>query len=299
MRRRGSIALRWAFVVAVAVGAWWSWRNSGPELSAAVRSIGAPRAAAATVMVLAGLGLTGAVWTTALRSFGEIGSTRASAASFFVAQLGKYVPGSIWSFAAQGVLAKNQGVSARTSVAAAVLFLGVHTATGLLLVGVAGWWTLLPRWIALLSLAASVVGLAPATYRFLGPRLAGADCRWDMRRSAAGALVMTSVWCAYGGALLVLSPPPDLVRGLTVACAFVIAFAVGVLVPVAPAGLGAREGVLVALLAPVLGLGPAGALAILARLVHTLADFVAAGVSWLVLRSSAAGGAAGVTRADH
>jgi hypothetical protein len=299
VRRRGSIALRWAFLVAVVVGAWWSWRNSGPELSSAVRSIGTARTLMATIIVLAGLALTGAVWTTSLRSFGVIGSPRTSVASFFVAQLGKYVPGSIWSFAAQGVLATNQGVSARTSVAAAVLFLGAHTATGLLLVGVVGWWTLLPRWIALLSLAVGVIGLAPATYRFLGPRLAGADCRWDVRRSVAGALLMTPVWSAYGGALLVLSPPPDLARGLTVACAFVLAFAGGVLVPVAPAGLGAREGVLVALLAPVLGIGPAGALAIMARLVHTVADFVAAGVSWLVLRSSASGRGSGATQADH
>jgi uncharacterized membrane protein YbhN (UPF0104 family) len=63
--------------------------------------------------------------------------------------------------------------------------------------------------------------------------------------------------------------------------AFAAAYAVGVVVILAPAGLGAREGVFVLLAEPVVGIPAAAALALLARLVHTVADLLLAAGSWL------------------
>lgn len=62
------------------------------------------------------------------------------------------------------------------------------------------------------------------------------------------------------------------------------AYGVGVLVVVAPAGVGARELTLIALLSPVTGLAAATAIALLTRVQHTGGDLVLALVSWGVLR---------------
>ena len=96
---------------------------------------------------------------------------------------------------------------------------------------------------------------------------------------------MTVVWCCYTSALVVLTSEPTVSDALTLGVAFAVAFAVGAAVPVAPAGIGAREGVLLLLVVPVLGAGPAGVVTVLARLAHTVADFALAGVSWLVMRN--------------
>lgn len=278
--------LRVAFLVAVVAGAAWSWRSSGDELADALGRTDPVRVVVAGVLVLAGLGVTGSVWRLALASFGVGGRWAEVVPPFFVAQLGKYIPGSVWSFAAQGALAARRGLPARLPATAAVLFLGVHVASGLLLVGLLGWWAELPRWLVAGSLVTGTVGLVPAVHRLLGTRLAGVPCGWDLSRSVRGLLVMVPVWIAYAAALAVLVPTADPRTLLTLGCAFALAHAAGVAIPLAPAGLGAREAALVVLLAPVLGTGAAGALAVVARLLHALADFAVAGGSWASVRTS-------------
>jgi uncharacterized membrane protein YbhN (UPF0104 family) len=62
------------------------------------------------------------------------------------------------------------------------------------------------------------------------------------------------------------------------------AYLVGVLVVIAPAGVGAREATLGLLLAPTLGVPAAAAVALLSRLVHTVGDLALAGVAWWLAR---------------
>ena len=80
---------------------------------------------------------------------------------------------------------------------------------------------------------------------------------------------------------------------LTLGTAFAVAFAGGVAVPIAPAGLGARDGAFLLLITPLLGPAPAAVVTVLARLAHTLADFLLAAVSWLVMTMSKSARAAG------
>ncbi|MDR7253784.1 uncharacterized membrane protein YbhN (UPF0104 family) [Nocardioides sp. BE266] len=291
--------LRWVFLAAVVAGAWWSWRDSGDDLERALGQVGQGQVALAAVLVVVGLVLTGAVWRLALASLGIRGSAREVVPPFFVAQLGKYIPGSVWSFAAQGALGARRGLPPRVPAAAAVLFLGVHVASGLLLAGLLGWWADLPVWVVALSLLVGLVGLLPAVHRLVGRRVAGTTCDWDVRRSVLGALLMVPVWSCYALALVALAPDTDASLVLTLGCGFAVAHAVGVAVPIAPAGLGARDGVLVVLLAPALGAGPAGMVALVARLLHAVADFAVAGVSWLLMRASGAGEPSGETLPDH
>lgn len=240
----------------------------------------------AEALVIAGLIGTGWVWRTALGAYGVDVPAPSLIPPFFIAQLGKYIPGSVWSFAAQGAAGARQGLSPRTSAAAAVLFLVVHMASGLVVVGVLGWASQLDTWLVALSLAAGLVGLVPSAYGRLGSRLAAQSCSWSIRRSAWGLALMVPVWLCYSLALVLLVPSPDLTMALTLGSSFAIAHAAGILVPFAPAGLGAREGVLALLLTPVLGVGSAAAVALVARLLHSLADFTVAGLAWLYMWAS-------------
>ncbi len=61
--------------------------------------------------------------------------------------------------------------------------------------------------------------------------------------------------------------------------AFAFAWMVGFLVPGLPGGIGSREAVLVALLSPIFGIGPATTLAIALRLVATASEFIAIGLT--------------------
>ena len=79
--------------------------------------------------------------------------------------------------------------------------------------------------------------------------------------------------------------------------AFALAYAVGVVIVVAPAGAGAREALIVVLLAPMLGVPEATALALLARVVHTVGDGVMAPGWWYAASGRAVQGRVGRPRA--
>ena len=281
-RARALDGARIGFLLLAVACAWWGFRGRWGEVGDAAAAVGSPRTGLAVVGALVGLALTGALWRSLLAALGSRLAPADAAAVFFAGQLGKYVPGSVWSFAAQADLGRRHGVPARASVAASALFLMVHTASGLLLGSVLaaggavttdlhrGWWLLLA--------ALAAASLAPPFLRRLGDRLAGAGVRTrlgaaDLLRSLA---LMAAVWACYGASAWALLPglTPE---GLpTAVAAFALAHAAGVLLVVAPAGLGAREAVLVALLAPAVGVPAAAAGALLVRAAHTLADVVLA-----------------------
>ena len=128
--------------------------------------------------------------------------------------------------------------------------------------------------------AGRVVALSPPLLRAAGDHVAGAgvQMRFDGGDLVRGLALMAGVWACYGTCLWVLLPvacsePRDV---LTAVATFALAHVAGVLMVLAPAGLGAREAVLVVLLAPSVGVPAAAAAALLARLTHSVADFVLA-----------------------
>ena len=287
-RARALLGARIGFVLLAIGCAWWGFGGRWSEIGAAVAGTDPLRLCAAVLCALAGLALTGVLWRSLLAALGSQVRLQEAGAVFFVGQLGKYVPGSVWTFAAQAQLGRRHGVPLRSSVTASALFLVLHTFTGGLLggglaaVGVVrteigvGWWLLL----AVLSAAA----LTPPGLRLLGDRLAGAGARTRFAPAdlARASVLMGAVWAFYGVCLWVLVPfagptPEDV---LVAVAAFALAHAAGVLLVLAPAGLGAREAVLIALLAPAVGIPGAAAAALLARVAHTIADFsLAAGAA--------------------
>nr|WP_253942986.1 lysylphosphatidylglycerol synthase domain-containing protein [Nocardioides sp. zg-1308] len=280
--------------------AGWGFRGRWSEIGAAVAATGPLRLAAALGCTAAGLLLTARLWRLLLRAVGPDVPARDAASVFLVGQLGKYVPGSVWSIAVQARLGRRHDLPARSVVAASTVFLLVHTASGLLVGGalvvggaLAGSAVAGGPW----PWAAALVGaltLAPPLVRRLAGRIAGAGvgATWGRTDAARAAALMALVWLAYGASLLLLVPGPGSPGIAGAVAAFALAHAAGVLVVVAPAGVGAREAVLVALLAPAVGLADAAAAALLARVVHAVADFAVAGGAALVAGTTTGSAAA-------
>ncbi|MBZ5737493.1 lysylphosphatidylglycerol synthase domain-containing protein [Nocardioides mangrovi] len=289
-RARALDLARILFVLLTLGCAWLGFRGRGDEIADALADTSALGLAAALLVTLLGLALTAILWRRILARLGSPVPERAASAIFFVGQLGKYVPGSVWSFAAQAQLGRRHDVPARRSVTASGLFLLVHTATGAV-VGTAAVVTGVldaggPRWLWALGLVAGAVVLAlPVVRRDVGPAM----------------VLMAGVWLAYGvGVLALLGPARAGLDDLpAIIAAFALSHVAGVLLVIAPAGLGAREGVLIALLEPVVGLDAAIATALLARVVHAAADFAIAGLAALRARRTGVRPSPGLRPADR
>jgi uncharacterized membrane protein YbhN (UPF0104 family) len=260
-------------------------------IAAALRRIGAAHAGLSLLAALLGLGASGLAWRSLLAALGASLPVAAVPPVFFVAQLGKYLPGAIWPYLAQVRLGRRYGVTGSQSAAASVLFVVAHCATGGAVAAAVlpwvspavtrrFWWALVFAPLLLLLLHPRVLlPVLRAAHRLA--RRGAAPQRLAGRRVAAALGWLLLTWAGYGACLLALLTPLTS-RGLLPAGAlsvggYALAWTVGfaaaaVLVVAAPAGLGIREVVLVALLTPVMPAAAATAVALVSRLVQTGGD---------------------------
>jgi uncharacterized membrane protein YbhN (UPF0104 family) len=234
---------------------------------------------AATVAVLAGHLATLLSWRALLADLGFPLPLAGSLHVFFVGQLGKYLPGSIWPAVAQMELGRDYRVPQRVSGTAVAATLLISVGTGLLvavvLVPLAGlgalgryWWT---------ALALPVVALLaspPVLNRLLGLALRLARrAPLPQPLSAAGTLRSVgwalAAWMCYGGQVWLLARQLGVVGGLLV---------------VAPAGAGAREAALILLLGSSVPRPQSTVVAVVSRLLFTVADLSWSGVAGLARR---------------
>lgn len=283
-------ALRGAFLVAVVVAAAVAFRGHEAEVVAAVTATPPAAVLGALGLVVCGLLVTAVAWLDLLRGFGHRLPGRAGPEVFFLGQLGKYVPGGVWSIGAHAHLARDHGVPARVTAASSLAFLGLNLATASVVTGATsvvglGPAPLTPLLGGLLLGAGVVALLPPVVGRFAGLVAGGAgDLRLGVGSVLRLAALMAATWTAYAGAVVLLTPDRSPATLPAAAGAFALSYAVGVAVVVAPAGVGAREVTLVALLAPVVGVAAATAATVVARVLHTAADLLLALVAWLVAR---------------
>jgi hypothetical protein len=226
------------------------------------------------------------VWRALLTDLGAPLPLRTALHVFFLGQLGKYLPGSVFAVAAQMELGRDQGVSRNRVGTASLLFMGVLTATGVLVASVA-----LPLvspdalrhyfWV-LAVLPVGLACLAPPVLTRLVATLLRLLRRDPLERPLSATGVGTAVawalamWVAYGVHLLLLVVPqhrtgtanlPLLSLG-----GYALAWTVGFLVLLVPAGAVIREAVLVVAFAAVLDRPAALAVAAVSRGVMTLGD---------------------------
>ena len=254
---------------------------------------------AATLILLAAYALSGLIWGGMVTGLGGPRMSPGDAVSIFmIANMGRYVPGKIWSVAGMAALAKGQGVPVAVSATSAVVLQGVGLlAAGAIGLGAfAGGSGLIPRWglvgagvaagllllvLAVPSLFRAAVALWFRMVRTSPPaNLASAlVLRWLLQVAGAWVAMGVSFWIfavSLGMELSLVHAGP----------AFAAAYVAGYLMLFAPAGVGVREGFLVAFLAPALGSGPATVLAIAARLWMTAAEVIPAAVLWAVHQRS-------------
>lgn len=291
MTPQGSRSRVWSWVVLVVVvlvAAYFVQRNA-TVIADTYAAMGWQTVLGAGLLGLAGTLAIGLVWLTLM-----LGMDRANLpavdglSTFYVAQLGKYVPGAVWPILAQVASARRWGYRRATVVTANLQMMLLLAVTGVLL-GV----VLLP-WVAEFDrpwLAWAVI-LVPLLVWLLLPGSAATLLRWlplpdkwrldvPVTRRASLAAVWWSLvtWGLIGAQLWVLLHAAGGRGAGTVAAAVGgagLAYAVGLVVVFAPAGAGAREAVLVAVCAPIVGTGAALAVALAARLLLTLADVLLA-----------------------
>ena len=132
-----SRVFRWVFLAVVVSLAAVALALDGEEFLAGVRRLGVPSLLLALLFTVGNVVLSAVAWRSVLADLGSIMSTRATGQVFFVGQLGKYLPGSLWHVVAQVELAADHGVSRRRSASATVVHVVIVFTTALLL-GLAG-----------------------------------------------------------------------------------------------------------------------------------------------------------------
>ena len=284
-----------AFLGALAWSLAAQWGAVRPMLGQlTMRSLGVALAA-----VLAGILATFLCWREVLAQLGGRLPLAAGARVFFLGQLGKYVPGSVWPVMAQMELGRDYKVPERASGAAVGVFLLVLVGTGLA-VAVASapllgpdavhayWWLLAVLPVVLLAIVPTVLNrlLAFVVRLARRPPLPRPLSTAGVLRALGWALAS---WLAYGAHIWVLAGQlgaeglllPALATG-----AFAAAWCAGFLLLVAPAGAGVREAALVLLLSAVMTRPEATVVAVLSRLLFVLGD-LAWGAAALLARRRA------------
>ncbi len=206
---------------------------------------------------------------------------------WFLSNLGKYVPGNIWSLTAMGVMARDRGLSALAAAGSSVIMQAMSLATGTAIVMVTGAKLLgqpLLVGISVLILAAILLS-AP---RFLPPLvvwIGGLMGRNILPPSVPATSIWTAAtastvsWLLYGFAFqlfvrgLLGASPGEISSYIAV---YTAAYILGFISPIAPAGLGVREFTLAAFMTQ-LGLAneaDAALVAIAARLWLTIVELV-------------------------
>jgi uncharacterized membrane protein YbhN (UPF0104 family) len=294
----GSRSVRWGFgLVAVALAAWAMVARRGEVLHALAR-LQPGWLALALVATLANAGTAGMMWRRLLVDLGSRLPLTTAARVFFVGQLGKYLPGSLWPMVMQAELASDHGVARRRTAAATMVTLLLSVACGLAVVLVTlpfvpdvvppgfGWAVFLVVPLLVLLHPAVLDRLINAGLRKLGRDLL------ERRTSLYGTAVSTGwaalSWAAAGlqvWALAVSLGAPATVRSLALTTGgYALAWAVGFVVVIAPAGAGAREVALIAVLAPLLDQGAALVVVMLSRILFTAVDLALAGLGIAVGR---------------
>ncbi len=238
-------------------------------------------------------------WRRILAGWAQSLSLGAAARIWFLANLGRYVPGKVWSVAGMLVLAEREGVQrwAAAASAVAVQALGLGTAVAVIaattpsLLGSSSGGALSPLTLAVAALAAAGTMAFLAWNRGVraASRVAGVATEWralPARAVLVSAALTLASWLVYGLAFwllaLGLGLPASRLPLPTAAGVFALGYTVGLLALPAPGGIGFRESVFVALLTPALGLGSALALAAASRIQLTAIEG-AAGLGALMM----------------
>lgn len=286
------------FVVAALGFGYVAIRRNGDAVWATLGAAAPGWVVAATAAGGAGLLASFLAWCGVARSLGAELPKGAAFGIFFVSQLGKYLPGAVWPVAAQYDIGRRLGTRPNALPSAGLITLGFGVAGACSLaagagnvVGVPVWWLVLIP-VIVLSRPSALTDAMNSILTRLG------------RQSGLPTMTVRQAWRAMGwsvasAALLGLQvlmisiamsegrgADEDLIRAAV--AGFALALVAGIIAVPAPAGVGVRDGVLVAALAESMPMPSALAAAVAARVLLTATDvlFGIIALSWLPRRSS-------------
>jgi len=234
------------------------------------------------------------LWKLILERLGTPLSYRKSYRIFFLSQLGRYIPGKIWSILGLVYLSEKEGVSKVMSSASVMLQLMLQVVSGVMVFAVT-----LPFWesmdavpglsILLLSLPAGLILMHPALVSRgvnLALRLTGqpeTELTWSygylLRQLGFWAVFWLLNGVAYHFLIRSIDSSP-LPRFFVLAGIFSIAWVAGFVSLVTPAGLGVMEGTLAFLLSFYFPIHVATVIALWTRVARTAVDLVSAAIAW-------------------
>ncbi|MEK4241611.1 lysylphosphatidylglycerol synthase domain-containing protein [Janibacter sp. FSL W8-0316] len=298
-RKRVLDVLRIGFLVlvlvAVGIALWSNWEEVRGDLG----RIGPVTLLAATALAMLSPFVTVLGWRVLLADLGSRLHIAPASGVFFVGQLGKYLPGSVWSVVVQTDMAHRLGVPRRRTAVVGLLTIALSALTGMIL-GLPALPVLLTRGDAVvpwwsLVLIIGVLGLLlwpPVLNRGIRTmlRLLRRDpLEHDLTYAAVGlsSLWFASSWLVGGLSVWVMArnlapDDADASRLLLVAVSgYLLAAGIGMFSIVVPAGVGVRDGVMILLLATSMSISAATAVVVVARFLTVLADVVWAAVGWL------------------
>lgn len=325
-RRWLSLGVRAVVIVAIATGMVWSVVDQWPQVRSTWLGLAWQSVVLSVLAALLGMGANTMAWRAAVADLEHRVSVPAALRICLVGQLGKYIPGSVWAYVLQVELSRRAGLPrARAFLATLVsVGLGVTAALGLGLLSLPALREAasaddstyadsvrVALWIVAALFPVALVCAVPRVLTAL-VRLALKTLRrppLEHQLTWPGVLRVVG-WSALGYALFGVHlwllanahAAPGIEGLLRSVGSFAIAMTVGMFAFLSPSGLGVREAVLVATLAPFLagdgGVGAAMGIALASRLIFTIADVIAAGLAALSgvrqLRQAEAGAAPGV-----
>ncbi|KRE57128.1 lysylphosphatidylglycerol synthase transmembrane domain-containing protein [Phycicoccus sp. Soil748] len=291
------IVLALLVVAAVAVAVARNWADVSADIDKVEGGTFVLAAALACIPpVLTMLG-----WRVLLAELGSPLHVAPSGGVFFVGQLGKYLPGAVWSIVAQAEMGARLHIPRRRSAVVAFLSVAIAAICGLI-VGlpavpllITGSDSSTAGWLALVAVPVLAVAFYPPLLNWGVATVLRVLRREPLERQlsgraiakASGLFVLT--WICSGLHALVLLRATGAtadVSGLLVAtlCGFALASSLAMFSVVLPAGVGVREGLLVLMLAPVSSTSAATAVVVLSRFLTVLADVLFALLGWAYAR---------------
>jgi len=283
---------------AVVIALWRNWEAVSTEL----RRLDARVVAVAFVIGIAPPIFTMFAWRVLLHDLGTHLALPPAASIFFVGQLGKYVPGSVWTVVMQTEMGARLNVPRRRMAMTGLVMLFLSVLGGAVVALPA-----LPRlltqsmsgfspWWGVAGVALVLTVLYPPVLNSLITRALRLVRREPLEHDlSAGAIIRSMLlifgaWISTGLSVLVvaahLAPDADLTSlALVCICGFALASVLGMVSFLLPAGVGVREAVLLLLLTVLMPASAATAVVVLVRFLNVVTDVLFAGVGWLWART--------------
>ncbi len=278
--------------VLIVAGVVYAVASQWDDVSVAITDMAWQSVVLAFVAVVIGTLAGVQAWRVLLAEEGHPLSFIDASRVFLVGQLGKYLPGSVWSVVVQMELATRLGVPRARSFTATLSWIGLSLSSALT-VGVVG----LPllgdsistwRWVFALVLPIALVCSHPRVLTWLVDLMLKVMRKsplphtftWKGVGGAFGWLLVT--WISFGVQLWLLANSlgsPGWSGLARCVSGFALALGAGIIFIVAPSGAGARELIIVAALSGVMSQAQALAVAVVSRMVFTVADILLAGVA--------------------